>query len=315
MGSNTKLIVSSLGFGGTETFVIKLANYLVDDFVDKVELHCFSDDIRRSNLLNSNVKLITYENKFQKAFAVFSLMFSKKVNVFGVDLWPYFILNFHARFYERTDFRYYNGRGLVHRGLIFLIRKFFFKRIVFQSQSFLKTFNIHYGVTASLVLHNFWKGRFKNTKLNINRIENVIWVGRFSKEKNPLFLLEQPTIKFLVGRRLHIFGDGPLKVTVINSLIANDVVYFDYGIVENPLSAKWNNSVLIIPSLFEGVPNVFLEALDNGIPVFVNSDLIGCEDYINTNNYSLQNLICSKFPYEYVIKNISINKDEINKLF
>lgn len=115
-------------------------------------------------------------------------------------------------------------------------------------------------------------------KYNINDNDFVIGhVGRFVKQKNHKFLIklfyevkkERPYSKLL------LIGDGPLKSkieTMVNKLNLQDSVIF-CGVQEH---TEWYYNAMdcfVLPSLYEGLPVVGVEAQANGLPCFFSKNM------------------------------------------
>lgn len=111
-------------------------------------------------------------------------------------------------------------------------------------------------------------------------------VGRYSIQKNQLFLLDIFNEVKRVNKNaiLLLIGQGNLKseiVEKINSLNLNkSVILMDNKKdIENYYSLM---DVLVMPSLYEGLPLTMIEAQSNGLPCVV-SDAITQESRINSN--------------------------------
>ena len=113
---------------------------------------------------------------------------------------------------------------------------------------------------------------------NINDNDFVIGhVGRFVKQKNHKFLIklfyevkkERPYSKLL------LIGDGPLRSkieTMVNKLNLQDSVIF-CGVQEH---TEWYYNAMdcfVLPSLYEGLPVVGVEAQANGLPCFFSKNM------------------------------------------
>lgn len=100
--------------------------------------------------------------------------------------------------------------------------------------------------------------------------KQILYVGRFNEQKNLFMLIDafklfkKDNPQFI----LKMYGDGLLKQAVIDYVnkqgVANDVII-------NGSSDKWqidecNSSLFVLPSKYEGMPNVLAEALCLGIP-------------------------------------------------
>src|SRR5688572_15810885 len=96
------------------------------------------------------------------------------------------------------------------------------------------------------------------------------FIGRLSDEKNPLFLVDLaksllPEHNFMI----RVAGDGPLKNVLIKKIADNklDDHFIIHGHVEDVALLLAESHCLLIPSLWEGMPLVLLEAGAAGVPV------------------------------------------------
>lgn len=92
--------------------------------------------------------------------------------------------------------------------------------------------------------------------------QNIAFIGRLSHEKAPERFVA--LAKLFPQHCFHLYGDGPMHDDLIRS--APDNVTF-HGHVSD-MQPHWNNiALVVIPSRFEGLPMVSLEAMGRGIPV------------------------------------------------
>ena len=111
---------------------------------------------------------------------------------------------------------------------------------------------------ASLVLNNF----VQTDNVTIGRGQQLAFVGRLSEEKGPQFMLE--IAKQLPEYCFHIYGDGPLD----RQLRQQAPVNVKFHGAQSDMSNIWPEiGLLIMPSLFEGMPMAALESMSRGIPV------------------------------------------------
>ncbi|MBR2403928.1 MAG: glycosyltransferase family 1 protein [Lachnospiraceae bacterium] len=111
-------------------------------------------------------------------------------------------------------------------------------------------------------------------------------VGRFSQQKNQIFLIEI----FAKIKELHpdsvlwLLGDGELRNDIeakIRTFGLQDSVKL-FGMVKNTREYYQAMDVMVMPSLFEGLPMVGVEAQASGLPcVFADTitrevDVVGC---------------------------------------
>jgi glycosyltransferase involved in cell wall biosynthesis len=109
-----------------------------------------------------------------------------------------------------------------------------------------------------------------------------VFVGRLTAQKNVLFM-----IKALSGLKnsdnwcLDIFGDGELRSEVehlVQDLGLAERIKIK-GFTSSPAEEMVNADLLLFPSLYEGMPNVLVEAFSVGIPV-IASDISASRDVV-----------------------------------
>ena len=124
-------------------------------------------------------------------------------------------------------------------------------------------------------------------QLNIQENETLLgFVGRLEEQKNPLFLLEILKELSVVGSKykLLLLGDGSFRAEMQNrakDLFLEEKVIF-LGIQKEV--AQWYSAMdfFLLPSFFEGLPVVAIEAQAGGLPCFL-SDSITKETDISGN--------------------------------
>jgi glycosyltransferase involved in cell wall biosynthesis len=108
-----------------------------------------------------------------------------------------------------------------------------------------------------------------------------LFVGRFHQQKNLFFTLEQleqlrknTDLPF----EFHIVGDGPLKNSLqayANQLNLNSIIKWHGWLERSKILELYQHSdCLLNLSLYEGMPNVVLEAMSCGLPI-IASKVIG----------------------------------------
>ena len=116
------------------------------------------------------------------------------------------------------------------------------------------------------------------TSLNVRDDELLLGnVGRFTPQKNQLGLLK--IFKDMQERGIHaklvLLGDGELRSELENRVkeygIENGVLFT--GIVENAQDYLSAMDIFLLPSLFEGLPMVCIEAQAAGLPCIVSKNV------------------------------------------
>ena len=126
----------------------------------------------------------------------------------------------------------------------------------------------------------------KEIRKELNIEDKIVYghVGRFDKQKNHEFLIDlfyelqkqQDCVLLLIGT-----GDleSSIKKKVSELGISDKVLFLDFRDDVNKLLNCMD--VFLFPSLYEGFGNVVIEALTNGLPIFVSS---GVPDDSNVSN-------------------------------
>jgi glycosyltransferase involved in cell wall biosynthesis len=112
----------------------------------------------------------------------------------------------------------------------------------------------------------------------------LLFVGRLHEQKGVDVLLHaaKPLLQEDPNRRLLIVGDGPLAADLrqlAESLAISPQIHWAGRRNDVPQLMK-SASALVLPSLWEGMPNVVLEAMSSGLPV-VATRIDGSADLID----------------------------------
>ncbi len=122
-----------------------------------------------------------------------------------------------------------------------------------------------------------------------NKVFQFLFVGRFHNQKNLFFLLKQLnhlkntiTISFIC----HIVGDGYLKDKLqeyATKQQVNLIIKWHGWLAKEQIRHLYQQSdCLLNPSLYEGMPNVVLEAMACGLPV-IASNVVGNDAVVRHN--------------------------------
>ena len=105
----------------------------------------------------------------------------------------------------------------------------------------------------------------------------VTFIGRIWRQKNPMILADiaasvrqkKPNLQF----KILVAGDGPLE-TPLRKRIREFEVDSNFkllGWVDDNLSVHFGSDVVILPSLWEGLPRTLIEAQASGLPIIVSN--------------------------------------------
>lgn len=135
---------------------------------------------------------------------------------------------------------------------------------------------INNGVNIDKYQYDRMKRNLIRNKYNINDNEYVIGhVGRFSEQKNHEYLISlfDEVHKQISNSRLLLVGDGELKQEIVlnvKKMGLEDSVVFA-GNVDNAEDYYQAMDVFVLPSKWEGLPFVIVEAQAAGLPCLVSA--------------------------------------------
>lgn len=113
----------------------------------------------------------------------------------------------------------------------------------------------------------------KNEIFEPKRIpERIAFIGRIREEKRPEWAIDAAIENSIA---IAVIGDGDNRSLLMDRYAnRNDLVTF-YGFIENPWSRLSPDTLIVMPSKFEGDGLVVVEALINGFPIILadNQDL------------------------------------------
>ncbi len=121
-----------------------------------------------------------------------------------------------------------------------------------------------------------------------NKENYILFVGRLDFRKGIFDLLESWKIVISQNKdcELIIVGKGPLEKKIREFLIMNNiemrVKLFGFVSRENLVKLYQNAKICVIPSHYEGLPTVLLEAMACGLPV-ISTEVSGSKDVIKDN--------------------------------
>lgn len=151
-------------------------------------------------------------------------------------------------------------------------------------------------------------------QLNID--ENTVLlgnVGRFEKQKNHCYLIDifYEYNKLNSNSKLLLIGNGSLEEKIkekVQNLDLNDKVIFA-GYKSNVNEFMQGMDIFLMPSLYEGLGIVLIEAQASGIPCFASNKVIPIESKIN-DNFEFVSL--KEKPIYWAQKIFSYNLERVN---
>ncbi len=164
---------------------------------------------------------------------------------------------------------------------------------------------------------DFDKYSFNEAKRKELREENnlndstkaVGFVGRFAEQKNVLFMVD--IMKEFVNEdiKLYMIGNGPQKEELINKIKENNLENKIIILGEKSNAYDYYNmfDVFILPSLYEGLPVVGVEAQINLLPLLLSNN-ISKETIITTNAKILEGYDSKEWAKEILEANRVNNK-------
>ena len=312
MSEQILFVIGSLKLGGAEKMCVQLANEFTRKNIkvcilvlsmegavlDKRLIPGISvDSLETSNVRYAFFKLKEYlvKNKIGKVLA-FSFQLAVAIvlirKIWRVD---FFLA---ARSVNSLSSKIHFETRYWHR----FVNQFFIKPLFFQTDLIiaqstgmkreLEELNGD-GKTPIKVIFNFLSDPDKYQLINqdhrvsINDEKYILFVGKLEKQKNVEFLIR--SIKLICDCRsdfkFHIVGDGPLRSNLESYALALGLEkYIVFEGRHDDVSPFYSKaSVLILGSLYEGFPNVLLEALHFGIPIVSVDCTSGPEDIIINN--------------------------------
>jgi glycosyltransferase involved in cell wall biosynthesis len=269
------IVSNSLSGGGAERSMNTLANELVTNNYDVTQIalnHSPQDTVE-------NLASIIQIEREWKAGIVSTVYRFLKFNFYLLQLKPkILILNCElAELYgafslftekivavEHTN-RPWDGRKKIG----FLVRWTLHARRVkwVKVSSFLPIWP-HRNNAATTIENPITRSQKRRSSEN-NRIDYLVYVGRITRQKGANLL---PTIAKLTKKKLILLGDGELLIPILGECHDKKVDVVSHGFVKDPWKLIPPNSLLIIPSLWEGDGLVVVEAVLSNVP-FLISDI------------------------------------------
>ncbi|OOF81827.1 VI polysaccharide biosynthesis protein [Rodentibacter ratti] len=133
-------------------------------------------------------------------------------------------------------------------------------------------------------------------KLEWNENPVILYVARMNHQKNPFFALEimQALNKEIPNMMMVYVGDGELKKDIEKYISERNIKNISFmGIRDDVNQLMIASDILILPSLFEGLPIVAVEAQAAGLPTLLSDNvskeakLVSSTEFLSIDNVSL----------------------------
>lgn len=112
--------------------------------------------------------------------------------------------------------------------------------------------------------------QFEGLPISKPSVFTCLFVGRLSEQKNPLYLVDiAKALRGHIDFRIRVAGDGPLREGLDHSIKENQLEsFFELTGYRNDIPAMLAGAhCLLLPSRWEGMPLIVLEAAAAGTPV------------------------------------------------
>lgn len=285
------IYISSLSGGGAERVCCNLANYLIDKG-NHVEILTVSKIKENHYDLNKKVKNYSLERSFRfnisflrvfiKLLRLFVYIRNNDADIYVVML-PKVIKSFlifkpfvkvPIIFSERAVPSKYDKR--TQRFLIKVANTV--DAIVYQTEEAKQWYESRSKNCRGVVIPNAINPIFIRKKFCGEKEKVIVSAGRLVEQKNFSMLINAfaKITNEYSNYKLKICGDGPLLKQLqqqVKNLGVDEKVEF-LGFVEDMTSLLEKSSLFVLPSDFEGMPNVLMEAMALGVPV-ISTDCLG----------------------------------------
>jgi len=292
----------SMRYGGAERVVSNLLKHFSKE--KDIKLYLILLEKKISYDVPDNVTIINFHKELEKGYAkFFSLFFDsfklaktvkkEKINTIISFLERPNIINILSRLFGarhkvivsvRTMLTAaYNNRSRVERTIMQTLGKVILKKadlVVTNSSALNKDLIANFSVPKGKikVIYNALDIEFiKKKTVEVielpwfrEHIPIIINIGRLEKVKGQEYLIRAfSRVVEEIDAHLLIIGDGKLRTSLerlTHNLNLDDKILF-LGFQKNPFKYLSHSTIFVLASLWEGLPNVLLEAMACGLPV------------------------------------------------
>jgi glycosyltransferase involved in cell wall biosynthesis len=282
INNNIIIFNPSIEDGGVEKNLFIISNYLSKKLKN---LSLITSDYKKKEF-SKNIKIITHRFKLNKNAGrklKYLLCLILLIREILLNKRNCLVLSFQANIYAIIICYLFNVKiisrsnsspsGWSKNPIKNIIFKYFLKKadlIIVNSKDFKKEIDFKFNLNSKLIYNPFNFNLIKkksNEKLKLSffskKTLNIITVGRLTEQKDQITLIKAINIASkLINVRAIIIGKGNLKER-LNNLILNYNLKKNIKLIgykKNPYKYIKKADIFLLTSIFEGHPNVLIEA-------------------------------------------------------
>ena len=332
---NLIVFMPSMDGGGVEKNIILITNYL-SKFIKNITLITF--DKKFNSEFSKNIKIINIQKKsnynYSKYYKYFTCLWiltkeilkKKNTAVFAFQANIYCIVLsklFHFKLIVRSNS---SPSGWTKNKIKVFIFKLLFKSpeyVIVNSYQFSKEIYKKFKVRAKVIynpLNKFEILKKSKEKIYFNfsnkQSLKIINIARFTDQKDHITLLKAfKIINTKINAELLIMGYGENKKIIQNYVAKNNLEekIKVIGFQKNPYPFIKKSDIFILSSLYEGLPNVLLEAITLKKFIISSDCPTGPKEILEGGKYGFLFKVKDKYQLAKLIIKYSENKKLYNK--
>jgi len=282
-------VIDSLGSGGAESLLKNFALEAKKNNLFNIEIATlYSNDIFKEEVKSAGIPVwdlnLKYKYDFRGILKIITLIKKKKYNIIHVHLFPANIFAALASLFLTKKIKWiFSEHNIYNRRRSFKIFKiidsFTYSRylniicVSKQVQSTLLTWMPSVKRKTKVIPNAVPVPKFLSS--NSLKIYDILFVGRLTDAKGVDILLKAVKIlkdKYDKNLKIAIIGDGPLKENLNNLAVelgVNGEVKF-LGVRKDIEELMISSKIFLLPSRWEGLPMVILEAMSRGMSIIAS---------------------------------------------
>ena len=293
------IVTNSISGGGAERSMNLLANELVDRKF-KVALFAINDSVE--DFVNLNCPIYTTGRQWKsglfdtlRSFGNFSKLirnFMPDITIVNCDL-PELFTSLTPNIGKLICVEHVNKPWITRKYLGFIVRRILkIRKVLWVAVSdFLEIWP--FGLKPNFVIENpLIEKRTIKLNADLRQIRELIFIGRLTKQKNPLKVIE---VAKILNLPCIFVGDGELKDEIEEKARSLGCQIQLHGFKKDLWRMVAPEQLLIVPSIYEGDGLVVLEAIQNQVPILIS-------DIPEFRRFKLKSINYAKTIDEYVNK-------------